>query len=78
MANCSSANIKVWKTQLPKILYSREFTILSSLIEGSTADLFLQRLAKKELLNPKEGWQNLAVDAGLDTIGRKRRRDFHQ
>ena len=78
MANCSSANIKVWKTRLPKILYSREFTILSSLIEGSTADLFLQRLAKKELLNPKEGWQNLAVDVWLDTISRKRRKDVHQ
>ena len=40
--------------------------------------MFLQRVAKKELLNPKEGWQNLAVDVWLDTISRKRRKDVHQ
>ena len=53
-------------------------TILSSLIESLLADLFLQILAKKELLNPKEGLQNLALDTKLDAFGRKIRKDFHE
>ena len=58
------------------MMQSGGFTILSSLLEGSLTDLFLQRLAKKELLNPKEGLQNLGVDAGLDAIGVEIKKTF--
>ena len=59
-------------------MQSRGFIIFSSLIEGSLADLFSQRLAKNSLIQTKEGLQNLAVDTGLDAIGRKIRKNFHQ
>ena len=60
------------------MLQSRGFIIFSSPIEGSLADLFSQRLAKNSLIQTKEGLQNLAVDTGLDAIGRKIRKNFHQ
>ena len=58
------------------MMQSGGFTILSSLLEGSLTDLFLQRLAKKELLNPKEGLQNVGVDTGLDAIGIEIKKTF--
>ena len=47
------------------------FTIFPCLIEGSLADLFLRGLAKEKHINSKKDLKNLAVDAGLDAIGKK-------
>ena len=77
-ANGSSANIRLSKNHLPKMVQLGGSTILPSLIEDSIADLFLSGLAKKKLVNPKEDFKNLTVDAGFDAIGKKIKKDLHQ
>ena len=70
--NDSSANIKLSKTQLAKMLQLGRifFTSGSSqLIEGSLANSFPKRFIKKNLINLKKDFKNLAIDVGFDVIG---------
>ena len=70
--NDSSANIKLSKTQLAKMLQLGRifFTSGSSqLIEGSLANSFPKRFIKKNLINSKKDFKNLAIDVGFDVIG---------
>ena len=53
-ANGSSCNAKFSKAQLSKMVQLRGLTISRSLIEGSSLDLFLRGLAKKEYINSKK------------------------
>ena len=70
--NDSSANIKLSKTQLAKMVQLGRilFTSGSSqLIEGSLANSFPKRFIKKNLINSKKDFKNLAIDVGFDVIG---------
>ena len=80
--NNSSANIKLLKPQLSKMVQVGEFLPLSMKLMDSLADSLADSFGKesesKFLPNSKKDIQELLVNAGLKSFGKNLIRDFQQ